>query len=313
MTRLDDDFSQLNPDDDEFLDEIPDEDYIELDEDAPPAKPSLARPKFSALREPNNEKKTAETRSQESDTAEKIRESGVEESSPAEATAADVEESTEVESPHPQPLPVNEEGRSDNTVHEEGSNTDSPSLLAERGPGGEVELTYRYRIALVLSPEVEIQVNKLRQAVNLDDAEIGILGLVGDFRTNNLNDVQEILEEWVQDNLPMELTLDAIEAKTIGSQRYVAAWTLTPDEHLIQAQESLVDDLNSYITIQNPEASLPFKSRLVISDHTPAQTFPLLIREMQSSFEKLTWEVDCLEILRVPENDTRWEVLHKYM
>lgn len=192
---------------------------------------------------------------------------------------------------------------------------DAPSPAAENAAEVSAEevvpVTYRYRITLVIAPEVETQINTLRRAVNLPDAEMGMMPLLPDFRTDDLDDVQEILEEWVQDHLPLELTLESVEARTIGSQRYLAAWILTPVEGLLQAQEALIDDLNQYI--QPEETSLPFQSRLVVADHTPPNVFPLLVREMQTQFERLTWKIDALELLRAPENDSRWEVLEKLM
>lgn len=192
---------------------------------------------------------------------------------------------------------------------------DAPSPAAENAAEGSAEedapVSYRYRITLVLAPDVETQINTLRRAVNLPDAEMGMMPLLPDFRTESLEDVQEILEEWVQDHLPMELTLESVEARTLGSQRYLAGWTLTPEEALLQAQEALLENLKQFI--QPDDISLPFQARLVVADHTPPTLFPLLVREMQNQFDRLSWKIDALELLRAPENDSRWEVLEKFM
>lgn len=279
--RENDEFSQLLPDEDVF-EEIPDEeaDAIQVNEtDELPL--SLARPKFSAL-----VSKPSLVQREDSPHAKKTPQPDVQES-------------------------VSEAGDDSSRVEESPLAEDSP-VAHQSEQEAVVAPVYRYRIALVLSPDIEIAMNQLRQAVQLPDAETGSFALVGDFRTENLADIQEILEEWVQDNLPMELALEGIEAKTVGSQRYVAAWSLTPPDSLTQAQESLADNLAPYLLPDDSASFLPFQSRLILSDHTPARIFPLLVREMQQQFEKLAWRVEALELLRVPEGDSRWEVLEKF-
>jgi hypothetical protein len=268
----DDDFSQLHPDDDDFVEDIPDEAYIEV-EDVDDIKEQPA----PVLERP---KFSMPLRNQET----------------AHEKAASQIHRQESLSP----------GGSDAA-----GDAPLPPAEAPAEDAAEEVITYRYRIALVLSPEVETQVKALRQAVNLPDAEIGILTLLPDFRTDHLDDVQEILEEWVQDHLPLETTLESIEARTIGSQRYLAAWQLSPAEPILQAQEALSDNLSQYITLE--ETGLPFQSRLIIADHTPPKIFPRLVREMQTQFERLTWQMDTLELLRAPEADARWEVLEKFV
>lgn len=268
----DDDFSQLHPDDDDFVEDIPDEEYIEVeDEDGIKEQPAPILERPKFSMLLRNQETAHEKAASQIHRQESLSPRGSD-------AAGDA------------PLPPAEAPAED---------------------AAEEVITYRYRIALVLSPEVETQVKALRQAVNLPDAEIGILTLLPDFRTDNLDDVQEILEEWVQDHLPLETTLESIEARTIGSQRYLAAWQLAPAEPMLQAQEALSDNLSQYITPE--ETGLPFQSRLIIADHTPPKIFPLLVREMQTQFERLTWQMDTLELLRAPEADARWEVLEKFV
>ncbi|HLA44858.1 MAG TPA: hypothetical protein VJZ27_15545, partial [Aggregatilineales bacterium] len=175
----------------------------------------------------------------------------------------------------------------------------------------EIEVTYHYRVAVVLNPHLETQINEARQRVNIPVAHTGIFELQSEFTTEDSAAVEDTIKTWASWNLPLHVSLETIEAEVIDSQRYVAAVRLEPAEPLIAAQQRLTESLTPHITItaDNP---LPFRARLLVSDHTPAGNFPRLVHALQQEFDFGEWTILAVELLRTPEGDDRWEVVEKY-
>jgi len=173
------------------------------------------------------------------------------------------------------------------------------------------EVKYRYRIALVLSPELELQLNAARQTVSIPVARPGIFAVQEDFESSNIEAVQEAIKSWAADHLPIDVEVERVVAEVAGAQRYIAGFALEPAGKLNAAQQALAGALASNIRPANGD-SLPFAARLPVSDHTPAADFPRLIHELQKRFEPSQWKIEAVELLRVPEDDERWEVVQKF-
>ena len=170
---------------------------------------------------------------------------------------------------------------------------------------------FRYRIAVVLSPQLELQLNAARQSVSIPVARPGIFALQEDFETSDIDAVQAAITSWAEENLPLTVEVERVVAEVIGEQRYLAGFALEPAGKLNAAQQALAGALANSIRPISDDA-LPFAPRLPVSDHTPAVDFPRLIHELQKRFEAAEWAIEAVELLRVPEDDDRWEVVQKF-
>jgi hypothetical protein len=172
-------------------------------------------------------------------------------------------------------------------------------------------IKFRYRIAVVLSPQLELQLNAARQSVSIPVARPGIFALQEDFESSDIDSVQTVIKSWAAEHLPLEVEVERVVAEVSGEQRYLTGFALEPAQKLNAAQQALATSLANNIRPVG-EGALPFAPRLPVSDHTPAADFPRLVHELQKRFEATEWVIEAVELLRVPEGDDRWEVVQKF-
>jgi hypothetical protein len=171
-------------------------------------------------------------------------------------------------------------------------------------------IKFRYRIAVVLSPQLELQLNAARQSVSIPVARPGIFALQEDFESSNIEAVQEAIKSWAAEHLPLDVEVERVLAEVVGEQRYIAGFALEPAGKINAAQQALASALAN--NIRPAGEALPFTPRLPVSDHTPAADFPRLVHALQQRFEPSEWKIEAVELLRVPEGDERWEVVQKF-
>lgn len=173
------------------------------------------------------------------------------------------------------------------------------------------ELAYIYRVAVALRPDLEMILNQARQSADLPIAPPGVFALGPDFFADDLAAVIEVVRDWAAEYLPLELCLERVAVEVIGAQRYIAGYSLAPEDPLMDAQAELTRALSPYSQPLVGEDTLLFVPRLPVSDYTPVADFPRLIHAMQANFAPLEWHIGAVEVLRVPEGDDRWEVVEK--
>jgi hypothetical protein len=171
-------------------------------------------------------------------------------------------------------------------------------------------IKFRYRIAVVLSPQLELQLNAARQSVSIPVARPGIFALQEDFESSNIEAVQEAIKSWAAEHLPLDVEVERVLAEVVGEQRYIAGFALEPAGKINAAQQALASALAN--NIRPAGEALPFTPRLPVSDHTSAADFPRLVHALQQRFEPSEWKIEAVELLRVPEGDERWEVVQKF-
>lgn len=169
---------------------------------------------------------------------------------------------------------------------------------------------YRYRVAVVLTPALEMRINAARQTAGLPAAALGSFALHSDFHCPASEAVVDAVRNWAGTHLPLKMVIERVDAAVIGENRYVAGMALEPAERLKQAQRELEAALAPVIE-PLPETDFLFAARLPVSDHTPAASFPPLIHALQQEFESREWTINAVEVLRAPEGDPRWEVVEK--
>ena len=187
----------------------------------------------------------------------------------------------------------------------------TPPLPTRPTPVAPDTPTFRYRVSVVLSPELELQLNAARQSVSIPVARPGIFALQEDFESSDIEAVQTAIREWVAEYLPLEVEVERVVAEVIDAQRYVAGFALEPAQKINAAQQALAASLENRARAVG-EDPLPFAPRLPVCDHTPAADFPRLVHELQKRFEASQWVIREVELLRVPDDDERWEVVQKF-
>ncbi|MBN1680032.1 MAG: 2'-5' RNA ligase family protein [Anaerolineae bacterium] len=163
-------------------------------------------------------------------------------------------------------------------------------------------------IQLDLSLELAERVRSLRQQNRISPALPSGIELVGTFRAGDVDAVKKILADWARNHLPIQLEITGVVADVIGAQRYVAAWSLQPEDTLQEARAALVADLEPLITLET-EGEIGFRPWLAVSTRVPPQPFPRLIDQMQREYEPYVWDTETIVLLTASADDSEpgWE------
>lgn len=188
--------------------------------------------------------------------------------------------------------------------------------LVQAQPSPEPEpppVDWVYHVLLGLPEDLSVLVLELRSTGEVIDMPPPGLPLVGSFRSDVLQDVEQALTAWRERYLPLELELTGVLAEVVGSQQYVAAWTLQPEDELREAQRALCEALDPLIALLPDSAPEHFRARLSIGDHVPARRYPHLIGHMQRDFEPATWRATHVLLVRKDaEADAgAWEIVRR--
>lgn len=184
---------------------------------------------------------------------------------------------------------------------------------------------YRYRIGVVLTPQLETQINSVRGGVGLSTAEAGAFKLLSDFHLkdgasdaeDSADDNQDAnpsdmlvvtLRAWAKKHLPFTLEITKMTALVIGEQRYAAGFGLDNVKVLTKAQATLQAAFAEHVT---PISEEPFLPHIPVADHVPAAKYPRLLFGLNGGLEPTSFTFKAVELLRADENDMRWEVVEK--
>ncbi len=145
-----------------------------------------------------------------------------------------------------------------------------------------------FDVLLALPPDLGAQVLELRTTGEIDDMPPPGVALHAAFRATDRDALEEALADWTRANLPVQIELTGIEAEIVGTQQYVAAWTLDPAEELQEAQHELRRALAGLAT-PLPDAPVLRQVRVLIGDHVAARRYPYVIGQMQRDFDPYVW------------------------
>ncbi|NDJ85318.1 MAG: hypothetical protein GYB66_05495 [Chloroflexi bacterium] len=179
-----------------------------------------------------------------------------------------------------------------------------------------IQQRYRYRVAAQLPDTIKTAILEALRNVGLKDlATEGYLQFQADFTAENPQSLATTLDAWVQDHLPVETRLERVHSEVIGSQTYVAGWSLTNQDTIYQAQNALTRQLADIVT---PDANTKttFRALLPVLMDVPASAFPRLVGYLQHQFEPQALTIDAVELLHLPitddgepAEDASWEVM----
>jgi len=164
-----------------------------------------------------------------------------------------------------------------------------------------------FRVVVPLSDELRDAIEIARGTHALDVAPPDTLELIAPFRCDDDAALEDALEEWAVERLPIHLTLSEVTAEVVGAQRYLAGWLLTPPGRLAAAQQALKRALADLI---EPCADAPdaFEPRVIVADRVAPTIFPHLIAEMQRLFETQAWAIEEIALEEASSGDrtSRW-------
>lgn len=148
-----------------------------------------------------------------------------------------------------------------------------------------------FRVVFSLSDDLRDVIAEARGDLALDEAAPDALELIAPFRCDTIAALEDALEAWASERLPLHVTLAEVTAEVLGAQRYLAGWALTPAGRMAAAQQALKRALSDLI---EPCADVPdaFEPRIVVADHVPPTVFPHLVAEMQRVFEPQGWVIE---------------------
>lgn len=148
-----------------------------------------------------------------------------------------------------------------------------------------------FRVVLPLSQDVRDAIAEARGNHALDEAAPDALELIAPFRCDAIAALEDALEAWASERLPLHVTLAEVTAEVLGAQRYLAGWTLTPAGRVAAAQQALKRALSDLI---EPCADIPdaFEPRVIVADRVPPAVFPRLVADMQRIFEPQGWAME---------------------
>jgi hypothetical protein len=280
-----------------------------LDEDMPPADaqpPAVSEPESPPEAQPEREEQVQPEASVEAPEPEREEESAPT-AEPAEIQTAAAEVVAEPEAP----APVPESPASADKTSAEAATVSAPAgeAVGATGEPSPAPTPITYQVLLGLSPDLGARVLELRTTGEIADAPPPGVALTAGFTAADLPAVENVLAAWVRAHLPLQLETTGVVAEVAGEQQYVAAWSLDPEEELVEAQRELAGSLAALITLP-PDTPTAFSARLSISDHVPARRFPHVIAQMQRDFETYVWHAtELLLVQHAPEAAPGdWEV-----
>ncbi len=180
---------------------------------------------------------------------------------------------------------------------------------AETGPPPD----WVYHVLIALPQELTARVLELRAAGEIEDMPPPGIALAGSFRAADIAAVEEQLARWARNQLPLQVEITAIVAEVNGMQDYLAAWSLRPEEELVEAQHNLRRAV-AMLVEPLPGTRAPLTVHLVIGDHVPAARYPHLIGRMQREFEPYVWHATDLLLVRkdAEADDGAWGITQQY-
>lgn len=181
-----------------------------------------------------------------------------------------------------------------------------PSAEEEPSPPAPPDMLYRVMIRL--PPELAEQVDRLRAIGEIEGAPPPGIDLSPVFRAADRAAVEEVLSDWARNHLPLQLETTGVLAEVIGTQQYVAAWALDPQEELEEAQQDLKRALEPVVTLPADQAET-FPVRVIIGDAVAPGPYPLVIIDMQREFEPYVWDAELVTLLHITmgEEGSAWE------
>lgn len=148
-----------------------------------------------------------------------------------------------------------------------------------------------YQAIIPLPAELGARVLELRESGQIADMPPPGVPLTVAFRATDRARVEGILGNWTRQHLPLQIEITGVIAEIVGSQQYVAAWSLQPEEELSEARDALHRALAPAIT-PVPDTYLASQARVAIGDRVTARFYPRVVAEMQQQFESFVWVAD---------------------
>ncbi|WP_119066822.1 hypothetical protein [Aggregatilinea lenta] len=167
----------------------------------------------------------------------------------------------------------------------------------EDAPTGEALLPdWTYRIVLTLPLELVEQIEALREQAGIEGAPPPGIDLAPVFRTSEPDEVEAALDEWAQAQLPFELEIEGVLASVIGTQRYVAALAVEPDDALDEPYDDLMFNLDGLIApVEDEDVQL---AQVVVGSAVPAHAYPRLVARMQREIDLMGWRAESVMLIR---------------
>ena len=168
-----------------------------------------------------------------------------------------------------------------------------------------------YCVLLPLPPDLASQVIELRKTGEVTTMPPPGIVLTAQFRTVDLPGVEAALAKWARAHLPFQFETVGVSAKVIGAQQYVAAWTLEPEEEIVEAQHALRQALADVILPQ-PGATMAFSAYVPIGEQIAAPRYPQVIGQMQREFEPFVWRANDLQLVCQGEQPDQWATVKSF-
>ena len=168
-----------------------------------------------------------------------------------------------------------------------------------------------YCVLLPLPPELASQVIELRKTGEITTMPPPGIILTAQFRTTDRAAVEVVLAKWARAHLPFQFEIVGVSAKVTGVQQYVAAWTLEPEEEIVEAQHALKRALAELI-LPLPGATMTFSAHVPVGEQIAAARYPLVIGQMQRDFEPFVWRANDLQLVRQSEPPGEWDMIQSF-
>jgi hypothetical protein len=168
-----------------------------------------------------------------------------------------------------------------------------------------------YCALLPLPPELASQVIELRKTGEITTMPPPGIVLTAQFRTTDLPAVEAALAKWARAQLPFQFEIVGVSAKVTGAQQYTAAWTLEPEEEIVEAQHALKRALAEVI-LPLPGATMTFSAHVPIGEQIAAARYPLVVGQMQRDFEPFVWRTNDLQLVRQGEPPGEWKMIQSF-
>jgi hypothetical protein len=168
-----------------------------------------------------------------------------------------------------------------------------------------------YCALLPLPEALALQVIELRKTGEIATMPPPGIVLTAPFRTADRPAVEATLAEWARAHLPFQFETVGIVAKVIGAQQYVAAWTLEPEEEIVEAQHALKRVLADLI-LPLPGATMTFSAYVPIGEQIVAPRYPHVVGQMQRDFEPFVWHANDLQLVCRRGQPGQWDIIKSF-
>jgi outer membrane biosynthesis protein TonB len=233
-----------------------------------------------------------------------------------ERAAAEGKTSAPVEQAVPSPAPVDQAAPAPapvETVPETPTEAEqAPETAEPEAPPAPVVIPPEvYCVLLPLPPELGSQVLELRETGEITTMPPPGIVLTTQFRATDRAAVETALAKWARAHLPFQFETTSVLAKVVGAQQYIAAWTLEPEEEIVEAQHALNRAL-AELVLPMPESTMTFVPYVPIGEHIAAARYPHVIGQMQRDFEPFVWRANDLQLVRQGEKPGEWEMVKAF-